>query len=83
MSKKWYPDCEYVLRHTIHCAQGFTFNHVAFDALGVTKHNFTYLMLHHICSNNTYIYFSNYQTIFFLKYHQPTRKVALKNNNTI
>jgi hypothetical protein len=35
---------------TIHCAQGLTFDRLAFDLTSVIKHGLTYIPLSHICS---------------------------------
>jgi len=42
--------------HTIHHAQGLTFDHLAFDSSGVTKHGLTYITLSRIkCKKKIYL----------------------------
>jgi hypothetical protein len=43
-------------KRTIHCAQGLTLDHLAFDLSGVTKHGLIYITLSRIkCKDNLYL----------------------------
>ncbi len=45
-----------VVGHTIHCAQGFTFDHLAFELNGIMKHDLKYTTLFQVYSKkNIYI----------------------------
>jgi hypothetical protein len=54
-----------LIGRTIHCAQGLTFEHLAFDPVGVTKHGLTYITLFQICYKKKSYLLSPLSTNFF------------------